>query len=146
MILAAGDIVDLQFFLMDGAMRYVDAQAYGISAGDDLLASAAALDYVLLLSTERTDEVLDDEAPVTQSVRETMTRAALAALDLIERMRGAPAAAFADFTTRHVRPGGIFDVLAALRTRGVVRSNDVAFRLVTASSDIQTRLRAGEFA
>lgn len=146
MILAAGDIVDLQFFLMDGAKRYVDASSSGVSASDDLLASAAALDYALLLSTERTDEVLDDDAPVTQGVRETMTRASLAALDLIERIRDAPDATFADFALRHVRPGGIFDVLGALRTRGVVRANDVAFRLVTVANDVHTRRRAGEVA
>ncbi len=136
MILAAGDVVDLQFFLMDGAKRYVDA-----SAGDsgDLLASAAALDYALLLASEHGNEVIDNDAPIAVTIRETMTRASLAALHLIERLLGAPDVLFNDFVDRHIRHDDIFDVLRALRMREVVRSRDVAFRVLTATSDTVER-------
>lgn len=136
-MLAASDVVDLQFFLMDGAKRYADAT--GITEAGDLLASAAALDYALLLSSEHGNEPIDDRAPIAASVRETMTRASLAALDLVDRMSRAPDALFRDFANRHVRSGGIFDVLASLRKRDVVLADDVAFRILTATNDFVER-------
>ena len=111
MILAAGDVIDLQFFLMDGAKRYAPALGATDAAADDLLGSAAALDYALLLSSEHADEAIDNGAPIATSIGETMTRAARAALDLIDRILVAPPDTFADFARRNVRPGGILDVL-----------------------------------
>jgi len=141
-ILAAQDVVDLQFFLMDGVKRYIHGSGQDGAAADDLLASAAALDYALLLSSERANEALDPEAPVAQSVRETMTRASLAALDLVDRLVRAPDEQFSDFVHRLAR-GGIFEVLQALRARDVVTGCDIAFRTVTATSDIAERRRRG---
>lgn len=143
MILAAQDVVDLQFFLMDGVKRYIHGSGQDGAAADDLLARAAALDYALLLSSERANEALDPEAPVAQSVRETMTRASLAALDLVDRLVRAPDEQFSDFVHRHIARGGIFEVLQALRARDVVTDCDIAFRTVTATSDIAERRRRG---
>lgn len=141
MILAATDVIDLQFFLMDSAKRYVIASGSGHSAADDLLGSAAALDYALLLSSERANESIDETTPIASSIRETMTRAALAALDLIERMLAAPDELFGDFYERNVRAGGIFDVFRSLRKRDVVREDDVAFRILTVTDDLLARRR-----
>ena len=140
MILGAERVADLQFFLMDAAKRYVVTRDAGVASAQGLLASAAALDYALLLSSERADEILDDTLPVAAGIRDTMSRAVRSALDFIEGMVGAPQDAFADFAGRHVRPGGIFDVLAELRERGVVTDDDITFRTLTAASDVRDRI------
>ncbi|GAC1300068.1 MAG: hypothetical protein NVSMB19_05940 [Vulcanimicrobiaceae bacterium] len=140
MILAAGDVVDLQFFLMDAAKRYVDTGG-AVAAEDDVLASAAALDYALWVSSEHASEPIDDGAPVAQTVRTTMTRASVAALDLVDRVLCASDELFADFVGRHLHTGGIFDVLRSLRNRDVVPGSDVAFRVLTATNDIAERRR-----
>lgn len=142
MVLAAENVTDLQYFLMDTAKRYVVAIGAADEA-DELYACAAALDYALLLSSEHADQILDDAAPVAASVRETMTRAATVALQFARRMVIAPPRLFADFADRHARPGGILDVLRELRERGVVTSTDVAFDLVTLSNDVAERRRTG---
>lgn|GEM_PF-907444 len=140
MVLGAENVIDLQFFLMDTAKRYLDALD-AFAEADDLFANAAALDYALLLSSERGDEAIDDAAPVAATVRDTMTRAAGVALDFAERLLAAPPEIFADFVRRHGRDGGFFDVLAQLRERGVVTSTDVAFRALTLASDVAERRR-----
>lgn len=140
MVLAAENVTDLQYFLMDTVKRYV-AAIDAEDEADELHASAAALDYALLLSSEHADQVLDDAAPVAASVRETMTRAATVALHFARRMAAAPPRLFADFASRHARPGGIFDVLRELRERGVVTSTDVAFALLTLENDVAERRR-----
>jgi len=138
-ILTAGDVVDLQFFLMDGAKRYAHASVVDADMMGDLLASAAALDYALYLASERADEPIDDVAPIAGSVRETMTRASLAALGLIARLVRAPDETFLDFAGRHARAGGIFDVIASLRKGDVVLAGDVAFEVLTVTSDLVDR-------
>ena len=140
MILSAERVCDLQFFLMDAAKRYVVARGAGVEAAHDLLASAAALDYALLLSSERADELLDDGLPIAIGVRETMVRAVRSALDFIEAMLEAPADAFEDFATRHMHPGGIFEAIAALREEGVVVADDLTFRALTLASDVHERM------
>lgn len=138
-MLGAERVADLQFFLMDAARRYVAAS--GAAAGaDDLLASAAALDYALLLSSQRADEILDDALPVAAGVRDTMARGARAALDVIAGMVRAPDDAFDDFARRHVRAGGIFEVLMELRESGVIVADDVVFRALTLGSDVAERI------
>jgi hypothetical protein len=139
MILRASDVTDLQYFLMDAARRYVVAADVRKDAADDLLSNAAALDYALLLSSERGDEAFDGAEPVAATLRDTMTRAAVAALDFAETMRSAPQAVLDDFVDRHARPGGLFDVLQALRREDVLASGDVAFRAVTLASDLRER-------
>jgi hypothetical protein len=139
MILRAKDVVQLQYFLMDGAKRYALPSGAGLEAADDLLASAAALDYALLLASENGGEHFDDASPAAASLRESLTRAALAALDFLDRMLRAPDEAFDDFAERHVRPGGIFDVVRALREGGVLDSAGLAFRAVTVASDVLER-------
>ena len=141
MILGAERVADLQFFLMDAAKRYVVVRDAGLAAADDLLASAAALDYALLLSSERADEILDDGLPVAAGVRDTMSRAARSALDFIEGMLAAPREAFDDFASRHVRRGGIFDVLAELRQCAVIVDDEISFRALTLASDVRDRIR-----
>jgi hypothetical protein len=141
MILRAQDVVGLQYFLMDGAKRYALPSGAGLDAADDLLASAAALDYALLLSCENGGEHFDDAAPAAASLCETLARAACAALDLVDRMLRAPDDAFEDFASRHVRPRGIFDILRALREGGALDSSDLGFRAVTLASDVFERRR-----
>ncbi len=139
MVLSAVDVVDLQLFLMDGVRRYVDASAVASVDSDDALASAAALDYALLLSSERANEPLDDSAPVAQSVRSTMARAARAALGLIAQIVRGPEDRFTDFVSRYGRVDGIFATLEALRRRGVIADDEVAFRALTLASDVLAR-------
>jgi hypothetical protein len=136
-------VADLQYFLMDAAKRYVLASGGRLEDADELLACAAALDYALLVASERAYELEDDAGPVAATLRETMTRAANAALDFVERMVRAPESAFDDFVERHIRAGGVFDVVRALREGGVVTAHDVAFRALTLANDILERRRAG---
>lgn len=144
MILSAIDVVDLQFFLMDGVRRYVVATGDANAVADDLLASAAALDYALLLSSERANEPLDDAMPIARSIRETMARAALAALDLIATIVAGPRDPFAEFARRHVGIDGIFATIASLRARGAIVDDRVAFRALTlADESIARRNRDG---
>lgn len=137
MNLSASDVIDLQFFLMDGARRYVSKKPGATAGAGDLLASAAALDYALLFSSERANEPLDDEAPVAESLRTTMARAVTAALDLVESVLAGPNAELADFTTRQGR--SIFATIATLRARGLVSNDDIAFRALTLAHDARGR-------
>ncbi len=140
MILSAVDVVDLQFFLMDGARRYVATTGVVGPVADDLLASAAALDYALLLSSEHASDPLDDTLPVAQSIRATMARAALAALALIETIVHGDDGEFEAFAARHPgRSDGIFSTIASLRARGVIVDDDVAFRALTLADDVLRR-------
>ena len=139
MILRAKDVIDLQYFLMDGAKRCALPSGAGLDAADDLLASAAALDYALLVASENGGAYFDDAAPAADSLRESLGRAALAALDFVDRMLRAPQEAFDDFAERHVRKGGIFDIVRALREGGVVDSAGLAFRAVTLANDVLER-------
>jgi hypothetical protein len=142
MILAAENVVDLQFFLMDSARYYAATAGTGTGASDELLANAAALDYALLLSSQHGDEAIDDDSAVGISVRETMTKAACAALDFVAVMLRAPDDVFDDFVERHVRVGGLFETIAALRERGAAAGDDLAFRTLTLANDlIERRLR-----
>jgi hypothetical protein len=68
-----------------------------------------------------------------------MERAALAALDLIEELLAGPPDALRDFHARHGTREGIFATIAALRTRGVIASDAVAFRCLTVASDVLAR-------
>jgi hypothetical protein len=140
-ILAAENVVDLQYVLMDAAKRLVgagDAQA----EADELLSNAAALDYALVLASQHADEEMDPESAVGSAVRDTMTRAASAALDAIERMsRSRDDVACGEFVERHTRPGGVLDVLRELRARGVTYGDELAFRTLTIASDAAERRR-----
>ena len=127
----------LQFFLMDAAKRFGAAGA----GGESLFSSAAALDYALFFSSDRANDTLDDAVPTAAAVRETMTRAAATALDVIARLAVAPQPVFEDFVNRHVHGGGILEILRALRERGIVRDDDVAFRLLALGHDIEERRR-----
>jgi hypothetical protein len=137
-VLGADNVTGLQFFLMDAAKRYV-AVIDAFDEWDELFASAAALDYALLLSSEHADEVIDDAAPVATTMRETMTRAAVVALRFTHRMLEAPRAVFTDFVERHIRAGGLFDVIDDLRRRGVIVSTDLTFRALMLANDIAER-------
>jgi len=139
MILRASDVVDLQFFLMDVAKRYVVAGGERTAVADELLARAASLDYALLLSSENGDEPLASSDPVAATIRDTMTQAVTATLDFARTMIAAPRASFEDFAERYLRPGGIFDTLRSLRATGVIVSSDVAFSELTVASDLFER-------
>ena len=52
----------------------------------------------------------------------------------------APDDAFDDFARRHVRAGGIFEVLTELRESGVIVADDVVFRALTLGSDVAERI------
>ena len=137
--LTAGRVKELQFFLMDAAKRYVASSNPGLKGSGELLSSAAALDYVLLIASERPSE-LASAGPIAAGVLETTLRAATAALDFIDAMLKAPDEIFDDFVERHVRVGGIFETFAALRAAGI-SSSDLAFRIVTLASDLLERRR-----
>ncbi len=140
MILRAGDVVDLQLFLMEVAKRYAVAGGERSRLADDLLANAAALDYVLLLCSERGHEPLDPEDPICESLRETVTKAAGSALDLAASMTSAPRETFEDFSERYLRPiGSIFDTIRSLRENGMILSPDLTFRALTIASDLIER-------
>ena len=140
MILRAGDVVDLQLFLMEVAKRYAVAGGERSRLADDLLANAAALDYVLLLCSERGHEPLDAKDPVAASVRETVTKAAGCALDFAESMTGAPRETFEDFAERYLRSiGSIFDTIRSLRENRAIAAPDLTFRALTIASDLIER-------
>ncbi len=138
-ILAAENVVDLQFFLMDASRRF-GAACGSKRAADALLSSAAALDYALLLASEHGNEAIDDDSPVGASVRDTMTRAATTALDFVEAMISTPDEILRDFVDRYVRAGGLFDTIKSLRERGAAGGNDLAFRTLTVADDLIERL------
>ena len=131
----------MQHFLMDAASRCVVAGAPREEI-DALLSCAAALDYVLLVSSEHVGEEIPDDASVAASVRTQVTRSVAAALTYAERMLAAPDDAFDEFVERYVRVNRLFDVLRALRESGVLRDDDSAFRILTLASDILERRRA----
>ena len=139
MILRSRDVIALQYFLMDAAKRYAVAIGAQPDAADDLLASAAALDYPVMLSKESGDERAEPSGETESALREILTRAAIAALNFTERMLRAPDDAFDDFVERHVKGGGIFELLRSLRRDGAIASDDVGFRAVTLSSDVLER-------
>ena len=141
MNLAAARVKELQFFLIDSAKRYVASSSPGLKGAGELLSSAAALDYVLLVSSERPGDLVDDGNAIATGIRETTLRAATAALDFIDRMLEAPDDIFEDFIERHVRVGGIFETFRALCSGGVLLSSDVAFRVLTSASDLLDRRR-----
>jgi hypothetical protein len=138
-ILAAGDVADLQYFLLDAAKRYVVEVSGNVDDAGDLLSSAAALDYVMLLSSEPATETIDDESPIAAGVRESLARAANAALDFIETMRKAPPEIRSDFIARHAKEGGVFSVLRRMRESNALTNDDVAFRKLTLASDLLER-------
>ena len=142
MILAAENVVDLQFFLMDAAKQYAPASGSAAST-DELLSNAAALDYALLLSSQHADEPIDDASPVGMTVRDTMTRAALAALDFVETMLRATDEVFDDFVERHIRRGGLFDTIRSMRERGVAGGDELAFRTLTLADALLERRKRG---
>jgi hypothetical protein len=139
-ILAAGDVVDLQFFLMDAAKRYV-ASSGSDAATDDLLSHAAALDYALLMSSEHDDEPIDDASALGTALRSTMTKATLAALDVARRMLSAREETFEDFVERHILTGNVFATIRALRERGATEGDEIPFRALTIASDLLERRR-----
>jgi len=140
MILAAENVVDLQFFLLDAARQYGRTRGLELVTGD-LLASAAALDYALLLSSQAADEPIEDASPMGLTLRETMTRAANVAFDFVEAILLASDDVFDDFVERHIRVGGLFDVIKDLRDRGVAADDGLAFRSLTIANDILERRR-----
>ncbi len=139
MILAASDVADLQYFLLDAAKRYVVGNGGTIDDASDLLSSAAALDYVMLLASERATETIDDDTPIAAGVRETLARAANAALDFIETLSDAAPETRRDFIQRHAKDGGVFTVLRRMRERDALTNDDVAFRKLTLASDLLER-------
>ena len=143
MILRASEVTALQHFLMDAARRYAVPGVGVLAAQGDLLASAAALDYALLLVTEHGAEPFDDAAPDTASLCGTMTRAAIAALDFSDTMLAAPPDVRDDFIGRHACSGGLFDVLRALRRDGAIASDEIGFRAVTLASDLRETQKRG---
>ena len=118
MILAAENVVDLQFFLLDAARQYGRTRGLEVVTGD-LLASAAALDYALLLSSQAADEPIEDASPMGLTLRETMTRARpTSPSNFVEAILRASDSVFDDFVERHIRVGGLFDVIKGVARPG----------------------------
>lgn len=139
MTLAPGSVKALQFFLLDAAKRYARPSGAGLGVAADLLSSAAALDYVLLLASERPGEMLDSRSAVADGVRETMTRATLAALAFIRTMLSAPETDFDDFIERHIERECIFKTFRTLSQGGALTPGDIDFALLTTASDMRDR-------
>jgi hypothetical protein len=140
-ILRADDVVALQFFLMDVAKRYT-VPCLHCSEPSDLLGSAAALDYPLMVAREAGGEFgVKDAATLATAatIGDIIGRCALAAVLVIEAMIAEPDVPFDDFATRHGR--AIFDTLRSLAASGALRSEDLMFRALTARSDLLERLR-----
>ena len=140
MILTVENVSGLQRFLLDAAKRYVVPRTGSADAAADLLAAAASLDYVLVLASEHADQTLVEDSPIASGVRETLARAAHAALSFVEAMLQAPAEIFSDFAARHLQRDGIFEVLRALRAGGAIDDGEVAFRDLTLRSDVNDRV------
>ncbi len=141
MIVRKKHVVQLQYFLMDTAKRYAATGDEGRVETDEMLASAAALDYALFVATEHGDATIPESAPAGASGRETLSRAAKAALDLCERMLHTKPQTFADFAARHTGDGGIFATLRGLYDDGALASSDLQFRTLTLAHDVATRRR-----
>jgi hypothetical protein len=144
MKLAAERVKELQYFLMAAAHGDVASQRSGGPSVEALLASAAALDYVLLLCSERPDELVDPGSTALVSVREAMLRAMHLALGVVAATLETPNDTFAQFAERHVRAGRIFETLYAISKSDVVVADDVAFEIITSASDLFDRLGSGD--
>lgn len=131
MTLAAPLVAVLQGFLIDAARRF--------GAPATVLTRAASLDYVLMVASERSGELGDDDAAVVRGVRGTLAEASVSALDFIDVMLEARDEAYAAFAKSHIRPGGIFDALSSLAACGALTDGDVRFRIVTLGDDVLRR-------
>jgi len=138
-ILTVENVSGLQRFLLDATKRYVVPRTGSVEAAADLLTAAASLDYVLVLASEQSAETLVEDSPIASGVRETLARAAHAALSFVEAMLQAPPEIFEDFAVRHLQSRGIFDVLRALRDGGALNDGEVAFRDLTLRSEVKDR-------
>jgi hypothetical protein len=140
-ILRAKHVVQLQYFLMDTAKRYGLSSGGGGATPDERLASAAGLDYVLFVCSQYGDAAIPLDAPVAASARETLGRAAKAALDFCERMLLAPDVSFTDFAGRYACHDGIFQALRGLHDDGALSSDELQFRTLTLAHDVAARRR-----
>ncbi len=139
MTLAPAAVVELQRFLIEAAKASV--QRSGPSRAE-LLASAAALDYSLMLASERPAELTSDDAPATAGVRDALTHGARLALDVAAAFDAANDADDA-FYRGELGSGRIFAALRELRICGAVTASDVTFRSVTTAEDLVVRRRPG---
>ncbi len=135
----AHDVSGLQHFLLDVVRRYVVAEELRYDETDELLASAAALDYALLVCRESEEDRPTPSAAVLEGIRESIERAVDRALDIISTAFDLADDAFRDFAERHAGPHGIFPVFARLRKDGALRSDELAFRAITLANDIAIR-------
>jgi len=120
---------------MDASRSDVVASGASPERTQELLASAAALDYVLLMSVQHAAELRRDDAPAAVSVRETMTRAAHAALDVVTIMLRASDDASCNFAIE----SSLFSLLQDMVENDVLRSDDIAFRRLTLASEVSDR-------
>ena len=120
---------------MDATKRYVVASGAVIAPQSDLLSSAAALDYPLFIASDRGSEMLDDAGPIAHTVRESMTRGVLAALDLAAALVAADDDTSADFLRRYAGDDGILELIRSLCESGVTPSDEVKFRVLTLKND-----------
>ncbi len=141
MTLSVRHVKDLQFFLIDAAKRYAGPRNDAGSLADDLLSSAASLDYVLLIASERPGDMLDAAGPIATGVCETVTRATLTSLRFMRGMLAEPSAVFSDFAQRHIEQSRILATLQALALAGAVQTGDARFAIVTTASDVLERCR-----
>jgi hypothetical protein len=140
MNLRPSDVADLQFVLMDAARRPGAAALAPPGLREEMLASAAGLDYVLMLASGDGGP-FDGSGPQAAAVSDAMTRAATAALDFAAVLLAEPGAAAEDFLERRVRETGLFELVRALRDAGVVVSDELSFRALTLAHDVRLKRR-----
>ncbi|MGP6159839.1 MAG: hypothetical protein ACLPYS_20470, partial [Vulcanimicrobiaceae bacterium] len=69
MILRSKHVVQLQYFLLDTAKRYGLSNEPADATANEQLASAAGLDYALLVSSQHADADVSADAPEVASSR-----------------------------------------------------------------------------
>ena len=136
MIVPRERVVALQRFLLGAARTPTLA---GPVAEREILAAAASLDYVILVATERPDDVVDDAAATTASVRTTLVQAIRIALAAVRRLVDAPEAAF---VAGHAEARDLLVAVRAFREAYVLHDDAVAFDAIALANDLAERRRS----
>ncbi len=142
MTLDAARVAELQGFLLDAAKRYVIPRRGKPEDADDLLASAAALDYVLVMSSQNESDPSAFAPATVASLRSTLNRAVAVAFDFIDTMLEQRNDAFEDFYGRHMRgEHRIWPTIDALEASGAIDDPNLRFRRLTLGNDMIERAR-----
>jgi hypothetical protein len=142
MTLEAVRVAELQGFLLDAAKRYVIPRRGRPADADELLGSAAALDYVLVMSSTGESDPSAFAPATVASLRSTLNRAVSVAFDFIESMLEQRNDAFEDFYKRHMLGANrIWPTIDALEAGGAIDDQNLRFRRLTLANDLLERVR-----